>query len=798
MENNSLKQQEAGLDIPKLLNKVLANWLLLSVCLLIGVLGAYMVNRYTVPQFEVNSSVMLNPSTNEASSATALLYGDELFQNSNNLTNESIILRSKALALQTLRNLDFDVSYFKRGNIKLTEVYKYGVSYKVTVDTSSANIPYDVLFKVLLEDNHYELSTENQSWSQHLEGKKYLYGEVQHINGFTFNVISKAADASSDENEHLFKINRLNQLAGRYAGALSVNPNAQGASVLQLKLTSATPEKEVDYLNQHMLTYRQYNLDAKNTNAVNTISFIDEQLQQISDSLYFIESRLELFKRNNTAVDIKTAGGRISERVQGLEQQKAEFLLNEQYYKYLRNYLQSGPDNTGVVVPANFGITDPILNNLIEQLVSLQAEITVLAQNNSQSNPLLLNQLQVKRQQLQELKQNLQENLSNLQAANQIALRELNQRIASESASLNRLPAAERQLVNINRLYNLSENLYVLLMQKKAEAGIAKAANTSNVTILTEASKGIKVSPNDTKNYLTGILLGLAIPIAFIFLKDFLNTKVNTAEDITTLTTIPLLGMVGHNQAEDKNLIDQSPKSAMAEAFRTVRSNLRFMTSGTPSQAAGSGKIYVVTSSISGEGKTFSAKNLAYILAISGERTLLINADMRKPNSNVDFGVTSSVGLSNFLAGHAGFDEIIYPTLQSQLYILPSGDIPPNPSELLLNKRMEDLIAELKIQYDYIIVDTPPVGILSDGFELMQLADANIFMVRQGYTQKVFLNNIQQQYASGKIRNTAILFNDVDYAKLTYGYGYGYGYGYYAEDQEQAKKWWKRVPMLKN
>jgi len=352
--------------------------------------------------------------------------------------------------------------------------------------------------------------------------------------------------------------------------------------------------------------------------------------------------------------------------------------------------------------------------------------------------------------------------------------------------ALNQLPAAERQLINLNRTHELSEGLYVFLMQKRAEAGITTAATTSDARLVNAAAVKALITPKPRQNYLVALFLGLLLPAGFIFLKDLLNNKVTSAEDIAKLTTLPLLGMVGHSRKEQTGLIDQNPKSALAEAFRTVRSNLRFMTSVTPDQ----GKIFVVTSSISGEGKTFSAKNLAYIFAISGERTLLINADMRKPNNNTDFGVSSGLGLSNYLAGYVSLNEVLHHTLQENLHILPSGDIPPNPSELLMGKRMGDLVKELKSRYDYIILDTPPVGILSDGLELMQLADANIFMVRQAYTFKSFLTSIQQQYESGKIHNTAILFNDVDYKKLNYGYGYGYGYGYYSDD-EQEKPWWR-------
>lgn len=773
----------------KLARKVLSYWYLLALSVVIALALAFLVNRYTVPLYTMQSAVMITEPVEEGASAAAILYGAEVFQGAKGLTNETIVLKMPALALQTLQKLDFGVSYFQEGNIKLTEVYGGLSPFVVEVDSASAHIPYGVLFKVKFSDPlHYTLASENQGWQPLLTKRRFKAGEVAEVNGFVFTLRTTSSEPQDVPNELLFQVNDLKALANHYAWALEVSPYGAGASALTLKLTGPTPQKEMDFLNAHMETYRHNNLAIKNTNAVNTLRFIDEQLQQISDSLYFIESRLEEFKERNASLDLSGEGGKIAGEIQGLEQQKAGLLVNEKYYQYLRNYLKRGKEEEEIVAPAHLGISDPILNGLTGQLVELQAAISKLSKSPNKANPLVREELAAKKQQLSELKAVMLENLASIESANNIALRDLNDRINRASVSLRKLPAAERQLINIQRLYGLSEGLYVFLMEKRAEAGIAKAANTSDVTILHEAYVGGQIAPTSSKNYFVALLLGLGIPVGVILLRDLLNNRVSTAEDLKKSTTLPLLGLVGHNSRSNSYLGDLSPRSALAEAFRTVRSNLRFMTS----TGTGRGKIFVITSSISGEGKTFCAKNLAYIFAISGERTLLVNADMRKPNNNTSFGINSNIGLSNYLAGHAAMEEIIHPSIQEHLHILPAGEIPPNPSELLLSKRLDYLIGELKQRYDYVILDTPPIGILSDGLELMQLADANIFMVRENYSLKNFLDNIQQQYVAGKIKNIAILFNDVNPKELNKGYGYGYGYGYYADDLE-PKPWWRKL-----
>ena len=785
MTPEPIPQQDSLIDLQLMLQKLRQYWYLFFLSVPLALLVAFAVTRYTTPLYDVSTTVLIKQPTDPSNASINLLYGQELFTNEKNLNNEAIMLKSNDLVKETIQHLDFGISYFAEGNIKFSEIY--GESpVRVLLDSSSTNIPYGTLIKFERADtNTFRLSANGASLQPEQADKTYAFGRLIDINGFRFVVQLLNLNQFTSQ-DLFFQINDTGSLVNRYRSSLAISTIPE-TSILEISAVGDNTRKAIAFLNQHVQTYILQSLEEKNGTALNTINFIDEQLQQISDSLSLVEGRLENFKRANTGLTMSEEGTQANSEVQDLEREKAALLLNAKYFDYLKNYIAAGDITKSVIAPSSFGVTDPVLNQLIQQLVEVQLQLTSLSAQQTQ-NPLVVTEIETSKTRIRNLLAGIAENLDNLKRVNQISISDINARIGRMLGALHQLPAAERQLINLNRMHELSEGLYVFLMQKRAEAGITTAATTPDAKLVNAAAVKAMITPKPKQNYLIALFLGLLLPAGFIFLKDLLNNKVTSTEDIARLTTLPLLGMVGHNKKEQTGLMDQSPKSALAEAFRTVRSNLRFMTSVTPGQ----GKIFVVTSSISGEGKTFSAKNLAYIFSISGERTLLVNADMRKPNNNTDFGVSSGLGLSNYLAGYTSLDEVVHHTLQENLHILPSGDIPPNPSELLLSKRMDDLVRELKSRYDYILLDTPPVGLLSDGLELMQLADANIFMVRQGYTFKSFLNNIQQQYETGKVRNTAILFNDVDFTKLNYryGYGYGYGYGYYAEDI-QPRPWWR-------
>jgi uncharacterized protein involved in exopolysaccharide biosynthesis len=463
---NKVNTQDTGIDIQKLLAKALQYWYWILASILLALVIAFLINRYTIPLFEVKSSVMVVKPVDQGASAAALLYGADVFQGSQELSNESILIKTKTLVKHTLQKLNFEVTHYQQGNIKLSEAYKGASPFTVTFDTSSVNIPYGVLFRFIpLGNNLYELNTDNQEWNNQFSGKQFLSEKTYTVNGFIFKAIIKNDTPTEEPNELLFRINHLDELANYYSSALNVSEMPGGASALVLKLSGTTPEKEKDFLNAHMQTYVEHNLNIKNTNAINTLNFIDEQLQQISDSLYYIESRLESFKKDNSRLSISSEGGKIATNIQDLEKEKAVLLVNDRYYNYLKRYLSSDLKEESIVVPSNFGINDPVLNHLIGELVKVQADIEVLRKNENQANPILSNELKIKQRQLAELRSNLLENIRSIESANNIALNDLNKRISESSGQLQKLPTAERKLINIQRLYSLSENLYVFLME---------------------------------------------------------------------------------------------------------------------------------------------------------------------------------------------------------------------------------------------------------------------------------------------------------------------------------------------
>lgn len=327
-------------------------------------------------------------------------------------------------------------------------------------------------------------------------------------------------------------------------------------------------------------------------------------------------------------------------------------------------------------------------------------------------------------------------------------------------------------------------------MQKKAEAGIAKAVNTIDYRIIEYAkleSMG-PIKPKPFLNIAIAIFLGLLAPVTIIYIIEITNNKVRSKEELQQLSNIPLLGMIARNQDSVYNLATTEPTSDIAESFRTIRSNLRYMLKNNGSEC----QLLLITSSISGEGKTFCGINLAFFFSNFGKKVLFLNADLRKINRNYLFHDCERKGLSDYLAGdNEEISKLIYDTSYNGLYILPSGDLPPNPSELLLNGKIEILLKELRKDFDYIIIDTPPIGIISDAYEFMDKVDVNIFIVRQNYSLKAHLVEIDNAYGKNKFKTPAIVLNDVNFKKLGYGYNYYKNYTY--SEEKKTKVWWKRL-----
>ena len=537
----------------------------------------------------------------------------------------------------------------------------------------------------------------------------------------------------------------------------------QQSSLLTMKMAGYLKPQLADYLNASIETLQAYELRQKNLMAINTIAFIDGQLIQIESELRDSESALEEFRSNNLIVDLSSESEQMLEYFIELEQERAALNLQRSFYKYVMEFLQNKQNYSGLSLPTLSTFNDPLVAQLTEQLVESSVALERYRYSLDGSNPAVI-ELE---KEVQYTKQALYNATQNALSSSNLVVDDLNKRLSAAQSKISRLPATEQQLINIQRQYELSGGQYELLLEKRAEAGILQASNLPDTQIIDPAvDRGQKpTGPNRTLNYLIGLLVGLILPAGFILLMNALNTKVRSRQDIEKVTNILLAGIAPHSKYDSNLVVLSKPKSSVSEAFRALRSNLKFI---AEKPKDGTGQVFAVTSSIGGEGKTFVAINLASVLSLGAEKVCLVGVDLRKPKIFNDFGLSNDVGLSNFLAGQNEQHEIIQKTAYENLDIISGGVVPPNPSELIQTERFANLLADLRTSYDYIILDTPPVGLVADALQITPLIDSIFYITRFNYSQSELLGFIDDQYKKGNVKNISIILNDVGQQR---GYG---------------------------
>ena len=753
-DNSKLVQQ-------KLLRLIRRRWYLIAGSLLITLLVAFAINRYSTSTYRVSASLMVKDPQK------SMTYADLIFENNANnsginLTNELILLKSYQYVAATLADLDFDISYFKGGVIKTTELYGNS-PIRLDVDhENSQSIPYNQLIKVkILDQEHFEVVyNEENAYSG-------VFGQPQNINGFAFTL--RATQELLVSEELGFKVTSLDYLTRQYMGKLQIRPLVSNSSILEVFVVGNNPEKEIAFLNAFMRNISEINLKEKNLNHQKAIDFIDQQLAFNKDTLRDIETRLVDFKDKNNSIDLDAETSQMYQNIQALEQQKVEILMANQYYDYLLETLKNGSDIDEMVIPASVGVDDPALSEFVSKLISTQIEVNTLASEKRFKNPILIE----KENAIQKLKENISSSVKNLKGVNNMTLKNVNSRLKTFYASLQKVPEAQRELISIQRNYGLSESLYMLLMEKKMEEAIKLAGNVSDYRTVNDATVvGQKVSPKSHQNYMVALLLGLLSPIGALYLFVLMNDKILSKEDIQSNTPFPVVGSVPIYKEKYQKLSDIKPDTTTAEAFRTLRSDLNYLIGGNK------GKVITVSSCVSGEGKTYCSQHLAYILALADQKVMLINADLRKPDAHQEY-FQNPTGLSEYLAGIATYKEIVNTSDLPNLKIINSGKLPPNPAELLINYRMESLLLDLKNEdYNYIILDTAPMGVFSDALELARQSDFTLFMVRHGHTPRSAMQLFNELMKEKELSKAGVLYNGVPALENRYGYDrYYYGYG---------------------
>ena len=775
-------QQEDEFQILNVFRDILRNW---HYFLIAGVLFtgfALLYVRFTLPVYQASSSILIDDENSSPANVTDLLSSD-LFGTNLNLPTEIGILRSRTVLQETIRRLNLETQYWSTTSYPSQPLYPKS-PIKVEVDTfirEYKDLPFIV---TILDSNNFNLEVDydGDKLPAFYLNQKFAFGQDIKTNHFKFRLQKGNFVNPVIGGTYQFKVRSANKLIAEMLENLTAEPLDKDANIVRLTYLDVIPVRALDILNEIGSVYIDLDIQDKAEVASLTLKFVDEQLNNTGSMLSTNEQEMQAFKEKNKTVDLSEESKAVLQKLNVLDLERVKNNIEITSLQNLFNYLTTNDDITNLA-PTSLGIPDPLLIELITNLQALQAKRKSVSFGVKNDAPAV----RVLDQQISENRSALIENVKSIQKRLVVTRDALNIQLDKYEGSIKQVPEMERELLGIKRNFEVNQNIYTYLLQKKAETSIAKATAVSDNKILDSSALADEpVEPSKKIIAAVILLLTLIIPTTIITTKSLLRNTVLNRDDIGMYTEVPVIGVVGHSDETLNLVVSNRPKSAIAEAFRTIRTNLQYYGQGDGC------KTILITSSVGGEGKSFITLNLAGIIAMQQQKVVVLGLDLRKPKLFNDFGWKNDMGASNYLVGAHTLDQVIRKTENPFLDVIISGPTPPNPAELLSKPLMGEMLAELKKRYDFIVIDTPPIGVVSDAFILLNQSDVNLYVVRQGYSRLEFLKTLNDLYTDGKIPNASIVLNDSDFSTGS-GYGHHYGYldgnaGYYDEREEAAAK----------
>lgn len=757
------------INLRKIYSRIAKYWPSVLICVIVSMLFAFAYLRYATSQYLVSSRILIKTDKNNSGNGALL---SELGMNpgTNNVENEVEILKSRILMQQVVSQMHLNVNYYIPGNIKITSLYREAPFTFIPLYPDSiinATIKYDL---IKLSDGSMKLSSNGKNITARLgdtvvldnkklviETNPYADDEYKSIETFTVEVgpLEPAIDA--------------------YQAALTVEMANKQVNIITLSIKDVLPERGKDVLSNLINAYRNANINDKTEVANGTIEFIDNRLSLVNQELTGVEKDIQGFKSRNRFTDVNAQSKMLLDNTSTNEKELTGKEVQLRILESLENYLKDN-NNARRVMPATLIAQDATLTGIIEEYNGLQMQRQKLLLTYTENSPQVRNTDEA----INDTRVGMRSYIASLKSGYKVAVNELRSRAGSIDAAISKVPENERIYLEYSRKQQIKQELYLFLLQKREESAISKSATVSNLKVIDPPKTSGKVSPVKSRIYLIAFALGIIVPGARILIRELLNDRIENNADILALTQMPIIAEIGHHPGEEIIAVRKDSRTVVSEQFRALRTNLQFL---LPRKEQ---KIIMLTSSMSGEGKSFVSVNLACALAISGKKVVLLELDLRKPQVTKKLGISNAVGFSNYIVGQASLDAILNQSpVSEQLYVIPSGPLPPNPSELLMLPQVNVLMDALKENFDYIIIDTAPVGLVTDAQLLSAHTDATLFVVRQGYTHKEQIKAADALYRSDKISKMSLVVNDVD-SKHSSNYGYAtYGSGYY--DDETVK-----------
>lgn len=772
--------EDSTLNLRDLLMKYLIHWKWFLVSVLVFLVGAKLYLRYSVPVYKSSTTILIkdDKSGNIASELSAFQDIGLFAGPKNKIDDEVEILKSRKLIEKTVEEGEFFIKYIAEGRIKSSDAYGSSPVKFIFAKKSPRLYKTDtILYVDIVSENQFDLVNQENN-----KVGRYTFGQTVHSKVFGDFTVNKNVLLNEYEepkpiqkSKIMVAISKLEKVVDDFKGRVNVSTLSKFSNVVEISMTDQVSEKADDFLDKLVEIYNKEAINDKNLISEKTAKFINERLLIITEELGGVEKEAESYKKRNKITDIpseaelnlKTASEFKAEEIAvGTQLRVVDMML-----RYMKLNVNSD------IIPANIIPSDNNSAQLIAEYNNLVVERDRILKSSTPENPLVV-RLNDK---INTLKITINESLLRLKASLAVKENDIRNQENLLEGRIAKIPQQEREFRNIFRQQQIKEELYLYLFKKREETAIALAATAPNSKVVDQAySNGVPVSPKRQLIYLIAFIFGLLIPFSIIYLKDLLDTKVKTRADLEELK-IPFLGDVPHSDSHNE-IIKTDSRTSAAEAIRIVRTNLEFIVNNAVRDRA---KTIMLTSTLPAEGKTFIAVNLATTIAISGKKVLLIGMDVRNPRLD-DYVTLPNRGLTNFLSTtEVEIENYIVPQAgYNRFDILPAGVIPPNPAELLMSQKLEVMFDKLKEEYDYIIVDTAPVSLVTDTLLISQHADAFVYVVRANYLDKELLKTPKSLYDEKKLPGMCLLLNDTDTSK-----GYGYGYGV----TEEKIPWYKRI-----
>lgn len=783
MKNNTLVndfdgiEQEQRLSFQDVLNKVrrLWPWMLFYAGLTVAAMLAYLY--FSTPVYQVKSRILIKNDDKKGAVSTEmnLMQSMGMLSGVNNVNNELEIIQSYALMQKVVKELQLNVRIFQTEKLRTSELYGSNNPFQLYISNFNDAFKNPLGFEAELKPGIKSLAVRD------LETNKTFnvaWGDSIALPVGTLIAMRNSGVPVNKDADYSIKVIPEGAMAAGLTKALKASIPSKQTTIIDLSLEHTIPARGEKILSKLVEVYMMANVEDHNIITDSSIAFIDARLAVVGNQLNDIESEIQFFKQRNAISDLGAQAKALIETTSDNTREEAQQMVVLSVIESLEKYMTE--QNGGLrVVPASLIVQDPTLTGLVNQYNGLLMQRSRLLLGSTESNPMVLNM----DGQLRDLRADILQGIASVKRGTQVALNALRTNTHMLEARMRSVPEKERVALDFSRQQNIRQELYLFLLQKREEAAISRSSTVANARIIDAPRTGKDPIKPRSKIFLgAAMLLGLIIPIGFVSIRDMLNTRLVSRTDIEKHTNIPIVGEIGHIGGQDLVVAKPGSRAIVAEQFRALRTNLQFLLTN-PAH-----KTILVTSGMGGEGKTVMSVNLAAVLAIAGKRVVLLELDLRKPRVSKMLQVNSKRGFTNFAIGKAQLHDLIVPSgIHDNFVVLPSGPLPPNPTELLLLDCTTDMFKQLEQSFDYIIIDTTP-QLVTDALILSKFAHATLYIVRANVTSKDHMALPNTLYAEEKLPRMNLVVNDINQGRYGGGYyGYGYQYGSYVENSSGDK-----------